>query len=71
MANNHIVGKVLILLELPDGGIARNTGMPNDPGHNKGNSEIINEIIQQGIVGTNWTFNGMGEENFTLIYGGA
>lgn len=74
MANDNIGGKVLIVLELPDGGILRGADLPADPEHKKGHFEIIEDIIQKGIENTDWSIHGMSTNvnasAFTLKYGG-
>ncbi len=59
MANRNVVGKVMIVLETPNGGIFR----PSPPGFpnidvRKGSFEIINEIILQGVSVTDWSSDG-------------
>lgn len=76
MANDHIVARAMIVLELPDGGIPRTPGGPGATYAVKADSEIINEIIQQGISGTNWSSDGIkkpgpGMATLTLVHGGA
>ncbi len=60
MANRNVVGKVMIVLEIPDEGIFH----PAPPGYPnidrpKGSVDIINEIIQQGASATGWISNGI------------
>ena len=74
MANDNICSKVIILLKTPDGGISRIQGLPSDPEHNKGNFEIVNDIINKGIEGTDWEFSsiatGSRVGSFSLKYVG-
>ncbi len=60
MANDNVVGRVMILLKLPDEGIRR-TQLPGEslPNILKGDVEIINEIIQQGVSTTDWASDGI------------
>lgn len=60
MASRNVVGKVMIVLEIPDGGILR----PSPPGHpnmdiHKGSFEILNDIILQGTSVTGWSSDGI------------
>lgn len=60
MANRNVVGKVMIVLEIPDEGIFR----PSPPGYpnidtRKGGFEILNDIVQQGVSTTNWNSDGI------------
>jgi hypothetical protein len=75
MANENIIGKIIILLELPDGGIMLHPSLPSDPSHQKGDLEIISSMIEDGIADTNWSYSGIikydSQEAFTLTYGGA
>ncbi len=59
MANRNVVGKVMIVLEIPDGGIFHPAppGFPNID-RLKGSFDIINEIILQGVSVTDWSSNG-------------
>lgn len=74
MSENNIGGKVVILLNLPDGGIYRDTDLPTDPEHKKGEAEIIFDIIEKGIEGTDWSFFSVtthsSMSSFILKYGG-
>lgn len=77
MANRNVVGRVMIVLEIPDGGILRASpsGHPNID-IRKGSSEIINDIILRGISVTDWSSEGIkmpgGHETpvITLTYEG-
>lgn len=73
MANENIGGKVVIILELPDGGIFRDTELQGDPECRKGDSEIVADLIKKGIEGTDWAFAimsiGANKSAFTLKYG--
>ncbi len=53
MANRNVVGKVMIVLEIPNEGLFH-----PDPNRAKGNFDIINEIILQGVSVTDWSSNG-------------
>jgi len=75
MANRSVVGKVMIVLEVPDVDILH----PAPPGYPnidrpKGSFDFINEIIQQGVSTTDWASGGIkipgGHETpiITLIY---
>jgi len=75
MANNNICGRVTILLKIPDGGIDRITGLPGDPEQIKGDYEILSEIIESGISGTNWEYSGVTKsgasiDSISLVYNG-
>ncbi len=75
MANDNIMGKIRVVLELPDGGIPRPPVEPPRPQPTpKTPIEIMDEIIQVGVAATNWESDkgfekpGVGETTFTLIY---
>ncbi len=77
MANDYIVGKVRIVLELPDGGIPWPPVPPVPPGNPNPKSDvtIINEIIEDGVSGIDWTSDGVdkpgvGTSTLFLVYEG-
>ncbi len=77
MANRNVVGKVMLVLEIPDEGILQ----PAPPGYPnidrpKGRVDIIDEIVHQGASVTGWISDGIkipgGHETpvITLVYEG-
>ncbi len=76
MANDNVVGRVMILLELPGDGIRR-PQLPGEPYPNihKGNIEIVNEIIQQAVSVADWASDGITKPDaelakLSLVYEG-
>jgi len=59
MANRNVVGKVMIVLELPDGGIFRTppSGYPTIDIPKTGFG-IVNDMILQGASVTDWVSDG-------------
>ena len=76
MANRCVVGKVMLVLELPDAGIPRVYSPSGGASYAvKPDAEIVNEIIQAGISGTGWSSDGIKqpkqEITLSLVYGGS
>ena len=77
MANRNVVGKVMLVLEIPDAGLFHPApeGYPNID-RPKGSFDIINEIITAGVSATDWSSDGVtvpgGSETpiITLVYDG-